>query len=197
MRLFAIAAGFSFAVLLAVAGHQTVHAQTTKTVHKPKTKTVVVQPGDTLIKIAKANHTTYPKIFDANNIIKDPDLIYPDEKLKIPFKGEKLPDRPISPKVTAVYYAPSAPTYSNTPAPVTSYVSGSVWDKIAACESGGNWSINTGNGYYGGLQFTQSTWAGAGGLAYASRADLATPSQQIAIASKLSLSNWPVCGTSL
>ena len=70
----------------------------------------------------------------------------------------------------------------------------STWDRVAQCESSGNWSINTGNGYYGGLQFSQATWAAAGGLKYASRADLASASEQIAVASTLSLSNWPVCG---
>ncbi|MFD4774070.1 transglycosylase family protein [Streptomyces sp. NPDC058427] len=61
----------------------------------------------------------------------------------------------------------------------------STWDAVAQCESGGNWSINTGNGYYGGLQFSQSSWAAAGGTQYAARADLATKSQQIAVAEKL------------
>ncbi|MFE3523602.1 transglycosylase family protein [Streptomyces sp. NPDC059161] len=61
----------------------------------------------------------------------------------------------------------------------------STWDAVAQCESGGNWSINTGNGYYGGLQFSQSSWAAAGGTQYASRADLATKGQQIATAEKL------------
>ncbi|MFI1204772.1 transglycosylase family protein [Streptomyces sp. BHT-5-2] len=60
-----------------------------------------------------------------------------------------------------------------------------TWDKVAQCESGGNWSINTGNGYYGGLQFSNSSWAAAGGTKYAARADLATKSQQIAVAEKL------------
>ncbi|MFG3118725.1 transglycosylase family protein [Streptomyces sp. NPDC048197] len=60
-----------------------------------------------------------------------------------------------------------------------------TWDKVAQCESGGNWSINTGNGYYGGLQFSNSSWAAAGGTKYAPRADLATKSQQIAAAEKL------------
>lgn len=60
-----------------------------------------------------------------------------------------------------------------------------TWDAVAQCESGGNWSINTGNGYYGGLQFSQSSWAAAGGTQYASRADLASKSQQIATAEKL------------
>ncbi|MEV0266370.1 transglycosylase family protein [Streptomyces sp. NPDC050617] len=61
----------------------------------------------------------------------------------------------------------------------------STWDKVAQCESGGNWSINTGNGYYGGLQFNQSSWAAAGGTQYAPRADQATKGQQIATAEKL------------
>jgi LysM repeat protein len=72
------------------------------------------------------------------------------------------------------------------------------WTGVADCESGGNWSINTGNGYYGGLQFSQSTWAGYGGTALAARADLATPAQQIEIAEKVLVGQgvgaWPVCG---
>src|SRR5690242_12135198 len=59
-----------------------------------------------------------------------------------------------------------------------------TWDAVAQCESSGNWSINTGNGFYGGLQFTQSTWAAYGGTEYAARADLATKDQQIAVAEK-------------
>ena len=61
----------------------------------------------------------------------------------------------------------------------------STWEKVAECESSGNWSINTGNGYYGGLQFSQSSWSAAGGTQYAARADLATKSEQIATAEKL------------
>ncbi|MFI7343732.1 transglycosylase family protein [Streptomyces sp. NPDC050085] len=73
-----------------------------------------------------------------------------------------------------------------------------TWNKVAACESSGNWSINTGNGYFGGLQFTRSTWAAYGGTAYAPRADQATKSQQIAVAEKVLEGQgpgaWPVCG---
>ncbi|MER7751572.1 transglycosylase family protein [Kitasatospora sp. NPDC097643] len=72
-----------------------------------------------------------------------------------------------------------------------------TWDKVAQCESSGNWAINTGNGFYGGLQFTSSTWAAFGGTAYAARADLATKDQQIAVAEKVLASQgpgaWPVC----
>ena len=59
------------------------------------------------------------------------------------------------------------------------------WDRVANCESGGNWHINTGNGYYGGLQFDLRTWSAYGGTQYASRPDLATREQQIAIAEKV------------
>jgi murein DD-endopeptidase MepM/ murein hydrolase activator NlpD len=72
-----------------------------------------------------------------------------------------------------------------------------TWNKVAACESSGNWSINTGNGYYGGLQFTRSTWEAYGGRAYAGRADQATKDQQIAVAEKVLKGQgpgaWPVC----
>lgn len=60
-----------------------------------------------------------------------------------------------------------------------------MWDRIAKCESGGNWSINTGNGYYGGLQFAQGTWVGVGGRDFASRADLASRAEQITVANRL------------
>ncbi|MGW1255473.1 transglycosylase family protein [Streptomyces sp. NPDC002513] len=72
-----------------------------------------------------------------------------------------------------------------------------TWAKVAACESSGDWSINTGNGHYGGLQFTRSTWEAYGGTAYARRADLATRDQQIAVAEKVLAGQgpgaWPVC----
>jgi resuscitation-promoting factor RpfB len=75
---------------------------------------------------------------------------------------------------------------------------GSIWDAVARCESGGNWAINTGNGFYGGVQFDQGTWESNGGLRYAPRADLATRDEQIAIAEALrarrGLAPWPVCG---
>ncbi|MEY9936166.1 transglycosylase family protein [Streptacidiphilus sp. MAP5-3] len=74
----------------------------------------------------------------------------------------------------------------------------SIWDKVAQCESGGDWSINTGNGYYGGLQFSASTWRAYGGGAYASTADQASEGAQISVAEKVLASQgpgaWPVCG---
>jgi resuscitation-promoting factor RpfA len=73
-----------------------------------------------------------------------------------------------------------------------------TWDKVAQCESGGNWSINTGNGYYGGLQFSSGTWNAYGGGKYAPTANQASRSQQIAVAEKVlagqGIGAWPVCG---
>jgi len=85
----------------------------------------------------------------------------------------------------------SAPAVSNA----------STWDSIAQCEATGNWAINTGNGFYGGLQFTQSTWEAFGGGQYAARADLASREQQIAIGEKVRAGQgwgaWPSCTSKL
>ncbi|WP_327322683.1 LysM peptidoglycan-binding domain-containing protein [Streptomyces sp. NBC_01210] len=75
--------------------------------------------------------------------------------------------------------------------------SGWPWSCLAECEGGGNWHINTGNGYYGGLQFWQSTWVKYGGLVYAPRADLATREEQIEVAQEVlrmqGWGAWPAC----
>jgi uncharacterized protein YabE (DUF348 family) len=82
--------------------------------------------------------------------------------------------------------APAAPAAgTNTGAAAPAMMNEAMWDKIAQCESTGNWSINSGNGYYGGLQFNIQTWIGAGGGAYAPNASLATKAQQIDIANKV------------
>jgi hypothetical protein len=83
------------------------------------------------------------------------------------------------------------------PKPTSNFVSGSsVWDRIAACESGGNWAANTGNGYYGGLQFNLSTWQAYGG---SGRPDQNSREAQIAVAERVRNASggygaWPVCG---
>jgi LysM repeat protein len=86
--------------------------------------------------------------------------------------------------------AATAPTASAAP-------NDGVWDRIAKCESGGNWQTNTGNGYYGGLQFSSGTWRAYGGGAYASTADKASKAQQIAVATKVQKAQgwgaWPSC----
>jgi LysM repeat protein len=207
MRKIAIIAAFVSAGFVFAANNASTHAQTQTSA--PQEVRVTIQQGDTLSKIASANNTTYIRIYDANENIADPDVIYAGNSVRIPSADEQLTDRALpqaqpavsytapvaSPDTQLSYVAPAAPRVSQ-PAPAANYASGSTqWDSIAACESGGNWAINTGNGYYGGLQFTQATWAGAGGLQYAPRADLASRDQQIAVASKLAISNWPVCGS--
>ncbi|MFF3248445.1 transglycosylase family protein [Streptomyces sp. NPDC002870] len=106
--------------------------------------------------------------------------------------------------LSGAYAAPPLPP---PPAPGSPGVAGSgsaacaargwPWNCLATCESGGLWNANTGNGFYGGLQFWQPTWEGHGGLAYAARADLATREQQIKVAEEVLRTQgweaWPVC----
>ena len=92
----------------------------------------------------------------------------------------------------------AAPLLTATPAAAAD---GATWDRLAECESSGDWSINTGNGYHGGLQFSRSTWEAFGGAAYAPRADLATRDQQIAVAEQTLATQgwgaWPACSATL
>lgn len=93
-------------------------------------------------------------------------------------------------------------TKSRPVAPAPPVVSSGLnWDGVAACESGGNWAINTGNGFYGGLQFDYGTWLAYGGGAYAQTANLASRAEQITVATRLyearGSSPWPVCGANL
>ncbi|GAA2806494.1 transglycosylase family protein [Kitasatospora sp. CM 4170] len=89
------------------------------------------------------------------------------------------------------------PGGSPAAAATTGVLAGVDWDALARCESGARWHVNSGNGYYGGLQFDGATWRANGGLAYAPRADQATREQQIAVAEKLAarrgLAPWPGC----
>ena len=107
---------------------------------------------------------------------------------------------------TKVAAAPAPSTSSstgggNTGAAAPESTSGLDWDALAQCEAGGNWSINTGNGYYGGLQYNVSTWNAYGGAEFAARPDLATREQQIAVGERTyaarGASPWPSCGKRL
>ncbi|MDK6260293.1 DUF3235 domain-containing protein [Corynebacterium frankenforstense] len=86
-------------------------------------------------------------------------------------------------------------------APSASAAPDSDWDRLAQCESGGDWSINTGNGYHGGLQFNPGTWAAHGGTQYAATADQASREQQIVVAERVLASQgwgaWPACSAKL
>lgn len=171
-----------------------------------ETKNITVNSGDTLEAIAMAHNTTYVRIFNANEQIVHPDTINVGETIRIPAVSEELPDRfgqlqaqavvaqPVQP-VSLTYGQPAAlkQQAAATPAPAN----GGVWDTIAQCESGGNWAINTGNGYHGGLQFSPQTWTGHGGGEFSSSAANATREQQIAVAERVLASQgwgaWPSC----
>jgi uncharacterized protein YabE (DUF348 family) len=119
--------------------------------------------------------------------------------------SENVAVQPVTEKVSVGTKAKPAPQAApaaaaagaNTGAAAPAMMNEAMWDKIAQCESTGNWSINSGNGYYGGLQFDIQTWIGAGGGAYAPNASLATKAQQIDIANRVyaqrGLSPWG-CG---
>ncbi|MDH6577375.1 transglycosylase family protein [Kitasatospora sp. MAP5-34] len=103
-------------------------------------------------------------------------------RLRTAILGGALVVLPVAGLVTAT---------ASSAAPVT------TWDKVAQCESTGNWAVNSGNGFYGGLQFTPSTWAAFGGTQYAAQANQATKAQQIAVGEKVLAAQgpgaWPVC----
>lgn len=108
----------------------------------------------------------------------------------------RKPRKPYSlrPVYTAVAAVPMAMTVVPT---VAHAASDEAWDRVAECESGGRWDINTGNGYFGGLQFLDTTWDGFGGEEFAPRADLASRAEQIVIAERVldgqGWGAWPVC----
>jgi len=106
--------------------------------------------------------------------------------------------RPLSNRVIGLTIAASATLITGASLSPNAQAAGSVWDGVAACESSGNWAINTGNGYYGGVQFSASTWTAFGGTRYAVSANRASKAEQIAIAQRVLAVQgpgaWPVCG---
>ncbi len=102
----------------------------------------------------------------------------------------------VTPKVVAPAKATPVTTSggATTGSTALNLANAAMWDRVARCESSNNWSINTGNGYYGGLQFSYSTWLAYGGADFAPRADLATREQQITVANRVyagsGLSQW-------
>jgi uncharacterized protein YabE (DUF348 family) len=124
------------------------------------------------------------------------------EKLRITYANGEVRHRTLL--STSLLKAPVSQiqVVGTKPRPESNPGGNSVWDALAECESGGNWAANTGNGYYGGLQFLQSTWLAYGGGVYASLPSDATREEQIAIATKLrdaagGYSPWPACASQL
>jgi LysM repeat protein len=170
-----------------------------------KRKQVKVKQGDSLSKIAKrAKLSSWRPIWDLNKKIKHPNLIYPGQKLALPAKGEKVEHRPlpalaVTRAVSQERTAPaSASGRSTATRSASAPASGGVWDRLAQCESGGNWGINTGNGYSGGLQFAPGTWRAHGGSGSAHNA---SRSEQIRVAERVRASQgwgaWPACSSRL
>ena len=168
-----------------------------------KRKKVTVKQGDSLSKIAKkAKLSSWRPVWDLNKKIKHPNLIYPGQKLLLPAKGEKVKHRPLPAlAVTRVVSqeraaAPSSSQRSTVTRSAAAPAGGGVWDRLAQCESGGNWGINTGNGYSGGLQFSPGTWAANGGTGSAHNASRA---EQIRVAERVRASQgwgaWPACSS--
>ena len=170
-------------------------------------KTVVVKRGDSLSKLAKrAKLTSWRPLWDLNKKIGHPNLIYPGQKLLIPAKGEKVKHRPLPAlaltravsQERAAAPASSSRRSTVTRSASTSSVGGGVWDRLAQCESGGNWGVNTGNGYSGGLQFAPGTWRANGGTGSAHNASRA---EQIRVAERVRASQgwgaWPACSSKL
>lgn len=183
-----------------------------KTAAAPLSKTVVVNEGDYLTKIAEDNNSSVQRLYDANTFIDNPDLIFPGQEMKIPDEKEEIAHRDmpvasvVAQQVQAEAQASEAPaaapapasSYSYTPSSAPAVAGGSVWDSLAACESGGNWAINTGNGFYGGLQFTLASWQAVGGSGYPNQA---SREEQIMRGQMLQArggwGNWPACSAKL
>ncbi|MFO8076615.1 MAG: transglycosylase family protein [Egibacteraceae bacterium] len=176
----------------------------------PDDVVVVVESGDVLAAIAAdvgLDETDgWRVLFDANPDLDDPDLIVPGQELTVPEEGTELEAREgtaaaseeTSGHAEGGDEAAASASSDPEPAPSTSgTVPGSTWDALAQCESSGKWSTNTGNGYYGGLQFHPQTWAAHGGHAYAPNAHQASREQQIAVAERVLQSQgwgaWPSC----
>jgi LysM repeat protein len=177
-----------------------------------------VHAGDTLSAIAAHEYgraADWPAVWWANrHQVKNPSLIATGQRLALPASGTVAPwlaraataaipaaaPAPAKPSSApaAASSAPADPAPAPAPAPAASSAGGVNWSAIAACESGGNWSADTGNGFYGGLQFAEGTWLGYGGGQYASSANLASPAEQIAVAERVlagqGIGAWPVCG---
>jgi LysM repeat protein len=166
-----------------------------------------VRPGDSLSAIAAHAYGTtadWPAVWWANrHQVANPNVIAVGQRLQLPASG-RVPSWMARAAMAAATEgsAPAAQAEPAVPVQASSASSassgGGNWAAIAACESGGNWSANTGNGFYGGLQFTQQTWLGYGGGQYAASANLASPAQQIAVAQRVLAAEgagaWPVCG---
>ncbi|WP_272885146.1 resuscitation-promoting factor [Corynebacterium phoceense] len=170
------------------------------------------------IKVDQVSTTDYDatESFDAEpNYVDDPELERGTEEVRVEgtpgertvtrrlimVNGAKESNEIINSKETRPATPATIARGTKEPAAAPAVADGSVWDTLAQCESTGNWAINTGNGFSGGLQFTDSTWQAFGGGEYASQAWQASREQQIAVAQKVQAAQgwgaWPACTAKL
>ena len=167
---------------------------------------------DVVVTRVEKKDVTEKETFEAKpNYTDDPEMTEGEEKVTVKgvdgekevtysvtmvngkeFKRQAVDEKELTPAKAAKITRGTKPANK-----APSVANGSVWDQLAQCEAGGNWAINTGNGFSGGLQFTPSTWAAFGGTEYAPAAHLATREEQIAVAEKVRAGQgwgaWPAC----
>jgi len=152
-----------------------------------------VKPGDTLSRLAPDNWREVA----AGNGIRNPDLIYVGQVIDLSATAPAAV-RPTRTQAPAPQRSAPAPSRPRATTSASSSAGGTVWDRLAQCESGGNWAISTGNGYYGGLQFSQSSWRAAGG---SGNPATASREEQIRVAENLRSQQgwgaWPACSRAL
>jgi LysM repeat protein len=184
------------AVMATVAGAGVIGFAGVASAHSPSTHTV--QSGETLSGIAGSNWQAVA----AANGLANPNLIFPGQVIRLDGIGSGG-GSPVAVSPAPAPEAESAPAPEPAPEPApapaaSSSSGGTVWDQLAQCESGGDWGINTGNGYYGGLQFSQSSWNAAGGSGSPANA---SREEQIRVAENLQSMQgwgaWPSCSSQL
>lgn len=184
-------------------------APTTLPSSSRRPRVVTVVKGDTLSKLARElKLPSWRPLFDANHKIRNPNLIFVGQRLRVPRVGERLKPRQVPlmrattprrqhhrvttarrPRVARQAPARAKPNYAR---------GNTVWDRLAKCESSGNWSINTGNGFYGGLQFTLSSWRATGGSGYPHRASRAEQIRRAKVLLRMQgWGAWPACSSRL
>lgn len=174
--------------------------QVDRVVERDETTTEVIEPGTTYVDDANLEQgqeavleegtagekEVIRRIIEVNGIVESADVV--SEKEKTPASPTTIA------RGTKVIQRSAG---GNTGAAAPAVANGGVWDELARCESGGNWATDTGNGYSGGLQFSDSTWNAYGGQEYAPRASQATREQQIAVAERVQAAQgwgaWPAC----
>lgn len=183
-----------------------VHQVTVPAIPAPqgRPRALTVAAGDTLSKLArKLELPSWHPLFDANPNVRNPNLIFPGQRLRVPQSGEQFKRRStvttkrvVKKRVVRRNHTVSTRRIRRT---TTNFARGNtVWDRLAACESSGNWAINTGNGFYGGLQFTLDSWRATGGSGMPHHASRSEQIRRAQILLQMQgWGAWPACSSKL